>query len=84
MKPSLTDMQHGPQPLDRLLEERHLDHADLVSASTEHLTHKQVAKARRGRAVTRNIQMKILRALRTVTDEETLALTDLFTYRGRL
>jgi len=53
----------GPQPLDALLGSLGLDNHDLVAASTEQLTHKQVQKARRGRYVTANVQGKILKAL---------------------
>jgi hypothetical protein len=55
----------GPQPLDGLLLELGLDNHDLVAASTEQLTHKQVQKARRGRYVTPNIRRKVLHALRS-------------------
>jgi hypothetical protein len=40
-----------------------LSNADLVKASTEQLTFKQVQKARSGRPVTANIRQKILRAI---------------------
>lgn len=53
----------GPQPLDALLIELGLDNHDLVAASTEQLTHKQVQKARKGRYITGNIQRKVLKAL---------------------
>jgi hypothetical protein len=53
----------GPQPLDGLLRSLGLENSDLVAASTEQLTHKQVQKARRGRYVTPNIRRKIQHAL---------------------
>ena len=56
-------MELKPQPLDGILKVRGLDNEDLIKASTEQLTFKQVQKARAGRAVTINIQNKIMRAL---------------------
>jgi len=53
----------GTQPLDTLLDEMGLNNHELVSFSTDQLTHKQVQKARKGRRVTVNIQRKILTAL---------------------
>lgn len=74
----------GLQPLDAVLEVLELNNRDLVEASTEQLTHKQVQKARKGRRVTPNIQHKILNALRNCTrddEEKTYQLSDLFNYR---
>lgn len=74
----------GSQPLDRVLEEAGIANSDLVGASTEQLTHKQVQKARKGRRVTPNIQGKIRRALEAVLEERGEArpvdLADLFDY----
>jgi hypothetical protein len=50
-------------PLETILTERHLSNDDLVSASTEQLTFKQVQKARAGKKITANIEGKIVRAL---------------------
>ncbi len=76
----------GPQPIDELLRNWELENHELVAASTEQLTHKQVQKARKGRRVTGNIQRKILNALRTVVHdkglEEEVSLGDLFNYRA--
>lgn len=72
---------HGTQPLDVLLDELGLTNRDLVAASTEQLTHKQVQKARKGRRVTENIQRKILNALNAVSDHRH-GLEDLFDYRS--
>lgn len=76
----LETRDHGTQPLDALLVEFGLSNRDLVAASTEQLTHKQVQKARRGRRVTENIQRKILVALNALSDRQ-LSLEDLFDYR---
>ena len=79
---SIPDMDAGSQPLDSLIKERGLTNHDLVAASAENLTHKQVTKARHGRKVTSRIQKKILVAWNAV-QEETYILEQLFTYRGR-
>jgi hypothetical protein len=78
----MTDKQMdlGAQPLDALIEETGLKNHDLVEASTEGLTHKQVSKGRKGRRLTRNIQEKILAALNEAADRE-FSLADLFNYR---
>lgn len=58
-----------------------LDNHSLVAASSEHLTHKMVQKGRRGRRLTRNIQMKILRAVEAAGGRP-FAFDELFNYRG--
>ncbi len=73
-------LELGVQPLDAIMEERELKNHDLVAASTEGLTHKQVKKGRNGRRVTRNIQDKIISAL-SVASSESYTHTQLFTYR---
>ncbi len=76
----------GLQPLDELLSELELTNHELVAASTEQLTHKQVQKARKGRRVTKNIQLKIRNALdgvmKTRGEERRFALEELFNYVG--
>ncbi|MAB75264.1 MAG: hypothetical protein CMO47_02245 [Verrucomicrobiales bacterium] len=76
----------GSQPLNELLEKWGLDNHELVEASKEQLTHKQVQKARKGRRVSANIQRKILNALKSVTEERGLdsdfSLVDLFNYHS--
>jgi hypothetical protein len=80
------DRQMGLQPLDAVLEENKLTNSDLVEASTEQLTHKQVQKSRKGRRVTGNIQKKILNALNSIEEGKEsgkkYAVNDLFTYEG--
>lgn len=75
----------GPQLLDSLLNELGLTNRDLVEASTEQLTHKQVQRARKGRRLTRNMQEKIGRALVSAVEQQGLdrmVETDtLFNYR---
>lgn len=53
----------GPQPLDALMQLWGLDNHDLVTVSTEQLTHKQVQKARQGRQLTLKLMQKVARAL---------------------
>jgi hypothetical protein len=57
------DREHGPQPLDALMNAWGLGNHDLVDASTEQLTHKQVQRARSGRRLTLKMMMKVARAL---------------------
>lgn len=68
------------QPLDDIMKKRGLKNDDLVAASTEQLTHKQVQKARLGRRVTPNIKGKILRALVACTQDSTYSIKMLFDY----
>ena len=72
-------LNHGEQPIARLLATHALKPADLVAASTEHITFKMVARACKGRRLTPHVQAKILRALNQAADKE-YALPDLFTY----
>ena len=86
----------GTQPLDTLLDEMGLNNHELVSFSTDQLTHKQVQKARKGRRVTVKIltalNLSLSRKAPEVSDAEEGAdevvvpkryvLTDLFNYRG--
>jgi len=73
-------LELGVQPLNEIMEEQGLKNHDLVAASTEGLTHKQVKKSRNGRRVTRNIQDKIISAL-SVASTEMYTHAQLFTYR---
>ncbi len=85
--PDSPERDFGPQPLDGLLAELGLGNHDLVAASTQQLTHKQIQKARRGRYVTLNIQRKILAALQAVAPQDgeggprVFKVEDLFNYR---
>ena len=76
----------GIQPVDALLTELGLGNHELVEASTEQLTHKQVQKARKGRRLTKNLQMKVKNAvegaLRARGETRSFTLVDLFNYRG--
>ncbi|MAB60766.1 MAG: hypothetical protein CMO46_09560 [Verrucomicrobiales bacterium] len=75
-------MEAGIQPLDRLMSDAELRNNDLVSISQEGLTHKQVSKGRKGRKITKKLQLKILSAWNQLMSEN-LDLDDLFNYRGK-
>lgn len=78
----------GPQPLDALLTEMGIENHELVAASTEQLTHKQVQKGRKGRRLTPKVQRKIAAALNALCrargqgDAKAFAAADLFNYHG--
>ena len=77
--------QKGVQPVDAILSTDEIENHILVEISTEHLTHKMVQKARKGRQLTRNVQNKVLNALNAIRqqrDLEPLRLPDLFNYKG--
>lgn len=69
----------GEQPIARLMQEHGLKAHNLVTASTEQITHKMVARACKGRRLTLNTQSKVLRALNSATGKS-FALADLFNY----
>ena len=77
----------GPQPLDRIMEDLGLSNSDLVEASTEQLTHKQMQKGRKGRRLTANLQRKITAAFNAVCEKREIGracrIGDLFNYQGR-
>lgn len=79
------DMEAGLQPIDAFMVRRGLSNHDIVElASGTGLTHKQVAKARRGRRLTLRMQDKIVSALNRMPGlEAPLKREDCFTYRGR-
>lgn len=57
------EREHGTQPLDGMMAAWGLGNHDLVDASTEQLTHKQVQRARAGRVLTLHMMQKVTRAL---------------------
>ena len=77
---TINENELGLQPLDALMTEFEITNNDLVSASTEQLTHKMVSKGRSGRRLTINIQNKILTALKILRPEQTVTLKELFNY----
>jgi len=54
---------HGPQPLDGMMDRWNLTNHELVEVSDEQLNHKQVQKARKGRQLTLHLMQKLTRAL---------------------
>ncbi len=75
-----TERNLGEQPIAKILQERSLSAHDLVVASEVQMTHKMVARACKGRRLTRNTQEIVLNALQKATGE-TFALSDLFNYK---
>jgi len=58
----MSDLDLGDQPLIQMMEKWGLVNEDLVNASTEQLTYKQVQRACKGRRLTLKMMQKILRA----------------------
>jgi hypothetical protein len=69
----------GVQPIDQILRNHNLKAHDLVTASTEQITHKMVARACKGRRLTPNTQAKVLRALNLAAGTN-YTFRDLFNY----
>ena len=69
----------GVQPLAGLLGELGLKSHDLVTASTEQITHKMVTRGCKGRRLTKNIRGKLLRALNSASGKS-FVISDLFNY----
>ena len=55
------------QPIARILVENKLTNSDLISASTENITYKMLARACKGRRLTPHVQVKICNALNRAT-----------------
>ena len=69
----------GPQPIADILERHGLSAHDLVVASEVPMTHKMVARAVKGRRLTRNTQTIVCNALNRAASAS-YALADLFNY----
>jgi len=69
----------GPQPIVKLMAEHGFKPNDLVSNSTEQLTHKMINRAVKGRRLTPNVQQKVLNALNKAAGKQ-YQLKDLFNY----
>ena len=67
--PESENRDHGPQPLDAILQRWGLTNAGIVAATGEQLTHKQVQRARKGRQLTLRMMMKLTRILNEVIME---------------
>ncbi|MGB1129161.1 MAG: hypothetical protein ACPG4K_03850 [Haloferula sp.] len=55
--------ERGTQPVEALMEAWGLSNHDMVEASPEQLTHKQVQRARKGRMLTLAMMQKVTRTL---------------------
>lgn len=69
----------GPQPIVGVMEKHSLKSHDVVAASTEQVTHKMVSRACKGRRLSRNVQLKVLRAVNAAAGQG-YTLSDLFSY----
>lgn len=69
----------GQQPIAKILVELGLKANDLVSNSTQQITHKMVGRGAKGRRLNLKIQYRILNALNKVANKE-YKLQDLFNY----
>ncbi|MFA6815912.1 MAG: hypothetical protein WCS73_06415 [Lentisphaeria bacterium] len=72
--------EFGLQPIDRVINERGLNNHAVVAASSDQLTHKMLAKARRGRWLKPAVRHKIKDALNTLLNKN-FKLEDLFNYK---
>jgi hypothetical protein len=70
-------------PFDGILKSLQLTNDDLVKASTEQLTFKQVQKARAGKKITSNIEGKIVRALNACREGNHYRQRELFPRQDR-
>lgn len=73
------EMNLGEQPILALLAARNLKAHDLVTASNGRITHKMVARACKGRRLTRNTQALVCDALNAAC-QGNFAVGDLFNY----
>ncbi len=77
--------EHGVQPLDALLTQHGVSNHELMAVRPDlFLTHKQIAKARRGRQITRRMQLKVLEAVNSRMApmlEKELKVGELFNYK---
>lgn len=69
----------GEQPLAKIMAEHGFKPNDLVSSSTEQITHKMVSRAAKGRRLNLKIQHRILNALNKAAGKQ-YTLKDLFSY----
>lgn len=69
----------GEQPISGIMAAHGFKAQNLVAASKEHITHKMVARACKGRWLTPNTRTKVCNALNEAS-EKNYSLKDLFTY----
>lgn len=77
--PKAIENDLGAQPLAKIMAEFGLKSHDLVSNSTEQITHKMVGRAMKGRRLTPNIKRKIRNALNKAA-AKCFRTEDLFNY----
>ncbi len=83
--------EYGPQPLNAVMETHGLSNHDVVAAAGALVTHKMINKARRGRRLSRKVQMKVLEALNAAVrgkmagapETACYEFAELFNYDGR-
>ena len=78
-------IENGVQPLHALMDKLAISNHDLVASYDGQLTHKTVMKARRGRKISRQLQLKVLQAFNSRLMEvhpelESKVREDLFNY----
>ena len=69
----------GEQPIAQIMQKHELKPQNLVAASTEHLTHKMVGRACKGRRLTPNVKAKVCNALNKAAGTS-YAIKELFNY----
>jgi hypothetical protein len=69
----------GEQPIATIMRGLELTSHDLVTASTEQITHKMVSRACKGRRLTSNTKIKICNSINKATEKE-YSLKELFNY----
>ena len=69
----------GKQPFAKIMVDQGLKSQDLVSTSTEQITHKMISRACKGRRLTPKVQSKIRHALNEFTGKK-YSIEELFTY----
>ena len=69
----------GEQPIAAIMADLGLKSQELVAVSAEHITHKMVARACKGRRLTPNIKSKVRNALNQASDKD-YKTADLFNY----
>ncbi|HDL63980.1 MAG TPA: hypothetical protein ENH12_01180 [Proteobacteria bacterium] len=73
------DRNLGEQPIAKIMADHGLKARDLVTVSTQQLTHKMVSRACKGRRLTPNVKSKIRDALNESTGKN-YTMGELFNY----
>jgi hypothetical protein len=73
------ERNHGPQPIQGILEAEGLSPNDLVNSSGGAITHKMVARACKGRRLTPKSRLKVLDALNRAADKS-YPMAEIFNY----